>query len=407
MDLEARLAGLLPSRRWRALVSRAWRLSAPLREIAAGVLGEPVAAAPAAVREVHLPMVTATRPAPPARPRFDPIKHPPSWMPLAMSTSNLCNYRCRHCHIWMQRDPLSRLTTAQRVDLIRQFAALNPEGNIAIPGGEVMMDMPELLALAGACKGHGIRCYITSNGSYVVDEEIARTVAESGITQVCISLDSHVPEIHRYTRGVVTAYEETLRAIKLLVAARDRRNPQFRVTVACVVFDRNLKLLPEWVAFCRELGVNQVDFQLLGRTFSNQHPSRDVFFEKHFFHTPEAKAEALTLLTQLIDGHKDGFLVKSRDDLVWISKYLESPDFTTDEPICGSHEKNLVVNADGNVALCYNSHDVLPRDPWVGNAADVPLAGLWSGPRAQAARAAMDACTLGCGQLNCHRRGEE
>src|SRR5262249_6375658 len=85
MDLEARLAGLLPSRRWRALVSRAWRLSAPLREIAAGVLGEPVAAAPAPVREVHLPIVTAARPAPPARPRFDPIEHPPSWMPLAMS----------------------------------------------------------------------------------------------------------------------------------------------------------------------------------------------------------------------------------------------------------------------------------------------------------------------------------
>lgn len=337
--------------------------------------------------------------------RFDPTRSPPTWLHLTTATSRLCNYRCRHCHIWMQKDSQNELTVEQRVDLIRQFAAFGPDGTVAIPGGEVMMDLDELLVLTGACRESRLECILNANGSYITDEKIARTVVESGITRLCISLDSHVPELHNYTRGVASAYRETLRAIRLLVEARDRWNPRFFLSVSCVVFDRNLELLRDFVEFCRGLGVDRADFQLLSQTFANAHPTRDVFFEEHFFHTPEAKARAIGVLTGVIDDYRtDGFLQKTREDLPSMIGYLSSQEFLTDEPICGSHERNLIVHPNGDVALCHNSYGVMPEDEYVGNVRHESLREIWTGARAQRARAIMDQCRLGCGSLNCHRR---
>jgi MoaA/NifB/PqqE/SkfB family radical SAM enzyme len=354
------------------------------------------------MNELH----TVEKLVPLGRPRFDAATTPPSWLHLTMSTSSVCNYRCRHCHIWMHKDPDNKLTTEQRVDVVRQFAKFGgPHGTVAIPGGEVMMDLPELLAITAACKEAGLQCVVNSNGSYVTDENVARTIVESGITRLCISLDSHVPELHNYTRGLQTAYRETLRAIRLLVAARDQWNPSFFLSVSCVVFDRNLELLGDFVEFCRGLGVNRADFQLLSQTFSNAHPSRDVFWESHFFHTPEAKAHAIEVLTRVIDAHQDGFLQKSRHDLGFMIDYLNGKEFRTEEPICASHERNFIVNTNGEVALCHNSWGAMPDAPYIGNlGADGTLVDIWTGARAQIARKVMDQCTLGCGALNCHRR---
>jgi MoaA/NifB/PqqE/SkfB family radical SAM enzyme len=307
----------------------------------------------------------------------------------------------------MQEDSLNAMTTAERVEMIRQFGELNPHGTVIIPGGEVMMDLPELFALAGACKAAELELVINSNGSYVVDEEIARKVVESGITRLSVSLDSHIPEIHQYARGIATAFHDTVRAIRLLVAAAKKYNPSFFLSVSCVVFDRNLRHLPAYVDFCRELEVTRADFQLLSRTFANKHPTRDVFWEEHFFHSPEAKVEAFEVIAGVIRRNNDGFLLKCEADLEWIKDYLNQPDqstFETPEPICGSHEKNLMVNPGGEVALCHFNWSVLPNDPYIGNAKEQNLFDLWTGPKAQIARGVMDQCRLGCGALNCHRR---
>jgi MoaA/NifB/PqqE/SkfB family radical SAM enzyme/glycosyltransferase involved in cell wall biosynthesis len=337
---------------------------------------------------------------------FDPGRRPPENLYLTTSTSNLCNYKCRHCHIWTQKDPQNELTLEQRVNIVRQFGTLNPKGLVAISGGEVTMDMPELLAIAAACKQARLRCLITTNGSYITDPEIAKSIALSGLTWVTVSLDSHIPELHRYTRGVDGAYEDAMRAIRLLVEARDKYNPRdFVVTTACVVFDKNLPHLAEFIQFARGLGVNYVDFQVLSRTFSNQNPKRDTFFEQHFWHTPEQKSQAKKTIAEIVArfGDNGGFLSKSSADLDWLNSYITDPDFKTDEPICGSHEKNMVVDTLGRVSLCFNTPDNLP-EPHVGNVREGQLVHLWGGKKAQHARLVMEDCTLGCGALNCHRR---
>lgn len=342
----------------------------------------------------------------PAAAGFDPARQMPSTLFLSMSTSNLCNFRCRHCHIWLHTDPKSALSTADRVEVLRQFRALNPAGTVILPGGEVTLDFEELMTLAGTCKELGLPCLVVTNGSRLDDDAAADRFVASGITLASVSLDSHRAELHEYTRGVPGAFEQATGALRRLAAARDRQRAAFRLIAVCVVFDRNLELLDEYVEYCRGLGVDHVDLQLLSHTFDNAHPAgRDVFFEKHFWHTPEAKRHARQRLTEFVERHAGGggFVVKNPGDLDWISSYIDDPGFRTAQPICASHEKNLVVDGNGDVALCFNSREIL-AEPFVGNVRRASLLDIWTGGEAARARRVMDRCQLGCGALNCHRR---
>ena len=337
---------------------------------------------------------------------FDPNLHPPSMLYLSLPVSDICNYRCRHCHIWMKEQRPDTLSRARRIELVQEFAHWNPSGYVVLPGGEVTLDMEELLAVAGACREAGLPCLIMTNGSRIDSLEVARTLVTSGVTFTSVSLDSHLAELHNFTRGLPTAFDETTRAIRLLAEARDLWAPAtFRLCVTGVLFKENLPHFPAFVEFCRGLGAQNVDLQVLARTFSNAHETRDAFFEKHFWHTPEEKALARRHFTQFLTelDPTGEFLVKRPADLDWILRYVDDPDFATEEPICGSHQTNLIIDARGDGALCFNTQRIL-EDPFVGNAANLSLAELWRGGKAADDRAIMDRCTLNCGALNCHRR---
>jgi MoaA/NifB/PqqE/SkfB family radical SAM enzyme len=335
---------------------------------------------------------------------FDPARQAPEVLFLALPASDVCNYHCRHCHIWMQKARPRPLPRARRLELVAEFARLSPAGTVVLPGGEVTLDLEELFAVAAACRDAGLPLFVLSNGSRIASDDAARALVTSGVTHVAVSLDSHRRELHDYTRGVATAFEETTGAIRRLASARDAVAPQVRVQTACVLFRENLGEFSEYAEFCRGLGAQHVDFQLLARTFANASRERDVFFEKHFWHTPQEKAVARRQLEALVARWGDDpLVVKTRDDLAWMLAYVEDPDFRTQQPVCGAHQRNLHVDAEGNVALCFNTVAILER-PWVGNAGERSLAELWTGEKAAEDRLVMDACTLNCGALNCHRR---
>lgn len=283
---------------------------------------------------------------------------------------------------------------------------MNPSGTVVFPGGEATLDWAELLELLRACAARHLSAIVLSNGSKLQDEESVRALVAAGATHVVVSLDSHERRLHDYTRGVAGAFEATTRAIRLLAAERDRRTPGLCVIAAAVLFKENLAGFGDYVDFCRALGVSLVDFQVLARTFANAHASRDFFFERHFWHDRAEKDEARRLFTAIFERFAgDPLLVKRPADLPWILDYVEDPDFRTVEPVCGSHDRNLLVDAEGNVALCFNTRAILAA-PFVGNVRDSSLAELWSGEKAEQDRIAMDRCTLNCGALNCHRRRE-
>jgi len=338
---------------------------------------------------------------------FDPRRVPPRTLFLGLPASHVCNYRCRHCHIWRNERLPDALPRERRLELVREFAALSPGGMVVLSGGEVTLDWEDLLEVLREGREAGLRSIVVTNGSGVSTPERAVELIVAGVAHVSVSLDSHRPELHNYVRGRAEAFAEATDAIRRLAAARVAAASPVTVGVSTVLFRENLPELPLLEAFALEIGAQFVDFQLLARTFSNAHPSRDAFFEKHFWHRPEEKAEAKRLLSTFLTpgGERLGSLVKGPADLGWILRYVDDPDFRTERPVCGSHRMNLVVDARGDVALCFNSRSILDA-PFVGNVRSRSLAELWAGEKAAADRGVMDSCRLNCGALNCHRAAE-
>lgn len=324
-----------------------------------------------------------------------------------MPASHVCNYRCRHCHIWRNERLPDTLSRERRLEVVREFGEPAPRGTVILSGGEVTLDWEDLLEVARATWSAGLSCIVVTNGSGIDTDERAAELVGSGVTHVSISLDSHRPELHNYVRGREQAFAEATCAVRRLAEYRDAAAPGFAVGVATVLFRENLAELPEIEALALGLGAQFVDFQLLARTFSNAHPTRDVFFEKHFWHRPEEKEEAKRLLTSYLapGSRRLGSLVKGPADLGWILRYIDDPDFRTERAVCGSHRTNLIVDARGDVALCFNTEAILDV-PAVGNVRTRALAELWRGEKAEADRRVMDVCRLNCGALNCHRSPE-
>jgi len=328
----------------------------------------------------------------------------PDILYLSVPASDICNYRCRHCHIWLQEKKARLLPRARRLELIEEFSRLNPAGTVVVPGGEVSLEPEELFAVTGSCRQRGLRCILLTNGSTVTDRARADSLVGCGVTLVSVSLDSHLARLHNYTRGLETAFEQTTRAIRLLVEARAAMSSGPTLIVTSVLFKENLPLLAEFIEYVRQLGAMHVEFQLLGRTFANAQKGMDHFFEKHFWHSAADKAAARQTLRDVLERYaEDGFVLKKPRDLSWMLPYIDDPDYQTAQPICGSHYTNLIVDSEGNASLCFNTQKIL-ADPFVGNAATESLSTLWEGVKAQADREVMDQCRLNCGALLCHRR---
>jgi len=157
---------------------------------------------------------------------FDPYATAPRQLYLRITEE--CNYRCKQCHIWTHKDPEDSLTTEEKLDLIKQFHALNSKGVVWLTGGEPLKKMEEFLKISLLSRELGLYVGSNTNASYIVDETIAERILKEGPNFLVISLDSHIKEIHNDTRGIETSYDQVLRAVDLLIKTRNERKIRCR-----------------------------------------------------------------------------------------------------------------------------------------------------------------------------------
>jgi len=331
--------------------------------------------------------------------QFNPFATPPQHLFLKITEE--CNYRCKQCHMWTHKDGEDSLTTEEKLDLVKQFHTFKSNGVVWLAGGEPLKKMDEFLMIASLCRELGLYVGSNTNGSYIIDEETAERILKEGPNLLLISLDSHIQEIHDYTRGIKNSYNQILHAVDLLVKIRNERfsKPENSIGLICLLFEETLPLFKDYVEFCRKLGVDSVGFQVLSPTFANQNKEKDVFYEKHYF---KDKKTAQNLLDDIYAEYKNDIFV-SFSDIDVIRRNLVHPNFESKYPVCKSHERNIIVAINGDVQLCFNTHHIL-KTPYLGNVRERLLSDLWVSTEAEKARTVMNKCRLNCGLLNCHRK---
>ncbi len=319
---------------------------------------------------------------------------------LFIETTTECNLRCRMCHLWMTREPSTTLRTNEKIRLVEELAAWSSGAVVVLTGGETMQKTDEFFALTSACRRHGLSSAANTNGT-LIDEAMVDRLLSEGPRHLVLSLDSQRPELHDRMRGRSGTWERVVSAIRTLVKRRAAAftNSDVRVMVNCILFDENLADLAGFIATVTDLGVDGIMFQVLDRTFGNR-SKVDVSFETHF--PRDRKALEAAFETIAASRARGAPIVTTDADLRFMRLYAERPDAVSDQ-VCGSAERNLMVDMHGNVQLCFNMHSLFGGRV-LGNVRDGGLRCWWESEFASEARGIMSECRKSCGMLNCHRK---
>ncbi len=130
-------------------------------------------------------------------------------------TTRACDLACKHCRAAAikMRNP-EELSTEEAFRLIDDIAAMRPQPNFVLTGGDPMKrpDLVEIIRYA-AQERH-LRISITPSATPLVTREAIRDCAEAGLTRWAFSIDGATAQAHDEFRGQEGSFAITMRAVE-------------------------------------------------------------------------------------------------------------------------------------------------------------------------------------------------
>ncbi len=199
--------------------------------------------APGPVRATAEPVMSAVR----ARTSVDYSRRP---MLVFWETTRACQLACQHCRASATTEARpGELTEAEGRDLIDQVAGFGrPYPILVLTGGDCLM-RPDIFGLVSYARGLGIPVCLSPSVTPLL-ADLMDEVTSSGVRAVSISLDGARAETHDRVRGIRGHFEQTMTAIRALVAGGAT------VQVNTTVMRQNVDELADIAALLAESGVH-------------------------------------------------------------------------------------------------------------------------------------------------------
>jgi MoaA/NifB/PqqE/SkfB family radical SAM enzyme len=289
------------------------------------------------------------------------MREPPKF--LFVHVNKRCNLRCQHCSFWKadDADKPNYLPWARKREIIQEFGELSPGGAVVICGGESMLDLEDYFAIANECRQLGLRSLSVVNGTRIRREQMAERMILEGPDEVSVSLNSHIEALHDRTRGVNGAFKKAVNALRLLLAARGHHPERdTRINVMGLIFDENYRDLEAFYDFVlNDIKADKLKLNFLQPSFGHSLPT-DEFFAKHHGVDPDLLAD---IIKRCDEKYHLGL------NPVWLEQvrmYFRSVNASkdadrgwgartgTEEHICNSYERNIMVDLYGVASLCFS-----------------------------------------------------
>jgi MoaA/NifB/PqqE/SkfB family radical SAM enzyme len=333
------------------------------------------------------------------------LERPWPWLRwVSLGLDKRCFFRCRMCDMGRVPPPQPEkpVLVAEWRAFLRALAGLDPRGaRVDLSCGEPFFRIAgEVLELAEAAEGWGLRCATTTNG-WLIDEAMAERICASGLSTLSISIDALDPLLHDRLRGMPGSHERAMRALDLLLARPDRPH---NLHVLALIMEANLEEIPRLVRWVqgRDPGL-RIAFQVVTEPFGRgpdpawrEQPRNRGLWPRD----PDRVAE---LLEQLLEWQTAGYrIVNQPQQLRLFQRYFRDPDRFVKRFTCRVGESSLFVDEAGDCRLC-------GRLPPIGNIREQTLMDLWvASERTLAVRAEMARCAVNChALLNCAFTGED
>lgn len=158
----------------------------------------------------------------------------------------LCNLKCKHCYATAGKARPDELNSNEAIETVEKLADAGVL-IIAFSGGEPLMRRDFFVTLR-ATHDDGMYTAIATNGT-LITREVAKRIKDSGAGYVQISLDGAKPETHDGFRGVLGAFEKTIKGIKNCV------DEEIFVEISTTGTKHSKNEIPEIIELCEQLKV--------------------------------------------------------------------------------------------------------------------------------------------------------
>ena len=302
-----------------------------------------------------------------------------------ISPTNCCTLRCRQCDLW--RLPTDgELDVAQWKQVVGDLHADIGEFALKISGGEPFT-VPGILDLVDHAKGLGLYVGLSSNGTQI-DDDTARRIADAGVEEIHLSLDSLDPAVHDDLRGK-SAHRRVLAALDHLAAAGGKTQR----CLATVVTATTLQGLPALVRWAAEReDIYTITLQALFQNFGAPYDP-DWWRDSGLWpRDPEAVRRVFGELIEYKGNHWE--LANPAEQLSAMRDYFLDPT-RTPTARCHAGKTDIAVDPRGNLRLCFNMAPV-------GNLLESRPKALLSSLAAARRRRDIATCRRSCNLLNCN-----
>jgi mycofactocin biosynthetic radical S-adenosylmethionine protein MftC len=164
---------------------------------------------------------------------------------LTWEVTLACNLRCEHCLSSSGEAAEGELSTTEALELVEQMHQVG-FFQINFGGGEPFM-RPDFEAILDACHARGIMTCISTNGT-LIDAELVARLSRTRLVAIQVSLDGAEKATCEAIRGQGT-YDDALQALQLLAAS------PIPTSINTVLTAQNATEIPAMYALAENLGV--------------------------------------------------------------------------------------------------------------------------------------------------------
>ncbi len=325
-------------------------------------------------------------------------KHSPDNRILEFSCFGItddCILKCRMCRKWEQDIFVKKKTKIPSLEdwknCISSLRGITDDSfQINFGGGEPFLNK-DILELVRFCKSKNFKTNIATNG-YLIDKEMVKKIADSGLDSLIISLDSLNEETHDCLRGVKGVYKKVMDSIGYL----DKFCNGLYKGICCAIYNANLDdivKLAEWVD--KDTRLNSVYF--MAAMQPNNTPLNAEWRKKDEFKFlwPEDPHKACSVINEVIKLKESGYKITNQAcQLEAFKMYYQYPDRFVKNTRCNM-DRAIHISSCGDIFLCY-------QWPLLGNIQTDDLVEVLNSEKAGQIRQDISNCKNNCHfLLNC------
>jgi len=299
-----------------------------------------------------------------------------------------CNLSCVMCNlIQMNRryrgENKEELTADELRGVIDDFVCLGISG-LGITGGEPLLSKTLHDSILQT-KSNGIPVSVSTNG-ILLDDAAAKSLLQTGVDNIHISLDAPEPSIHDDIRGHKGSFAKTVSGFKALCEEKKRGDFSTAIMCSTCITSKNYRYALDMVETGRKLGADRINLMgfekiALGNDSTLTHRERQIRIDR------DSYDEMDRIIDQFIDIKKETQYIENS---VSGLKLLKHQSRGKPLPItCYAGYASLFVDCYGNIFPCLG---YVEKGKYVDNIRQTSLKDLWYSDRYRRFRNRLKGC---------------